>query len=156
MINYVSNRSIKPANVIPYELRCVSLNRSVRLDWWRQCIILIQACVTKENSCEQANAGLGTRYRLVQKNSNAGFLGNRFLSCKLDKPIFDGESPVNRIEAHDLGDYTSGPLTKLEILDKGCSAAFARRIIDIAQRSSSLHVRETRRAKHVTSAKGAW
>jgi hypothetical protein len=60
------------------------------------------------------------RYRPVQKNSIAGFLRNRFLGWKLEKPIFDGESPDDRIEAHDLDNYTTGPLTKLEILDKGC------------------------------------
>jgi len=49
------------------------------------------------------------------------------------------------VEAYDLVNYNSGPLTKLDILDKGCSAAFACRITNNTKRSSSLRVRETRR-----------
>jgi hypothetical protein len=36
---------------------------------------------------------------------------------------FDEESPVRKVEAYDLELYNSGPLTKLDILDKGCWAA---------------------------------
>jgi len=37
-----------------------------------------------------------------------------------DKIDFDEESPVRKVEAYDLEMYNSGPLTKLDILDKGC------------------------------------
>ena len=52
--------------------------------------------------------------------ASSGFLRNRFLGGKPEKLIFGEESPDNLIEAYDLGEYNTGPLTKLEILDEGC------------------------------------
>jgi hypothetical protein len=39
---------------------------------------------------------------------------------KPTKNRFDEESPIRKVEAYDLVMYNSGPLTKLDILDKGC------------------------------------
>ncbi len=50
-----------------------------------------------------------------------GFLRNYFLSWKPEKNNFRRREPgLDGIEAYDLGKYNTGPLTKLEILDKGC------------------------------------
>jgi hypothetical protein len=60
------------------------------------------------------------RYRLARKNLITGFLCNDFFEVKPTKNRFDEESPIRKVEAYDLVMYNSGPLTKLDILDKGC------------------------------------